>query len=113
MQVKKKIGPTTKGAIEPHNAAYDPVDKLFRQIFGNFPSISNSWPGNYGKATLETIQKAQEVKYDNYFKYLGLKENSGMKIFEIGPGWGPFPIIVEQEELMSPQFARVKVNMNI
>jgi cyclopropane fatty-acyl-phospholipid synthase-like methyltransferase len=90
MQDKKKIGPTTKGAIEPHNAAYDPVDKLFRQIFGKFPSISNSWPGDYGKATLEAIQKAQVVKYDNYFKYLGLKENSGMKIFEIGPGWGPF-----------------------
>ena len=73
MQVKKKIGPTTKGAIEPHNAAYDPVDKLFRQIFGNFPSISNSWPGDYGKATLETIQKAQEVKYENYFTHFDIK----------------------------------------
>lgn len=67
------IGPTTKGSIEPHNAAYNPMDKIFRLIMGDFPSVSNSWPGEYGEASLENIEKAQLVKYDNYFKYLGLK----------------------------------------
>lgn len=83
---KIKLVQPQKGVFEPLYEAYDLLDKLFRQIMGDFPSISNSWPEVYGKATLESIQKAQEVKYANYFKYLGLKENSGMKIFDIGPG---------------------------
>ncbi len=76
--------------IEPHNAAYNPMDEIFRLIMGDFASISNSWPGEYGAQTKENVEKAQQRKYEEYFKGLGLKENAGMKIFEIGPGWGPF-----------------------
>jgi len=85
-----KIGPTSKDRIEPHNVAYNPMDKIFRLIMGEFASVSNSWPGEYGEASLENIRKAQQVKYAEYFKHLGLKENAGMKLYEIGPGWGPF-----------------------
>ena len=84
------IGPKSKDRIEPHDAAYNPMDKIFRLIMGEFPSISNSWPGEYGEASLANIEKAQEVKYAEYFKHVGLKENAGMKLYEIGPGWGPF-----------------------
>ncbi len=76
--------------IEPHNKAYNPMDELFRMVMGEFASVSNSWPGDYGEQTLENVEKAQEKKYEEYFKNLGLKENAGMKMYEIGPGWGPF-----------------------
>ena len=85
------LGPKkSKTMLDPHNEAYDPMDKIFRLIMGPFASVSNTWPGDYGKATIETIRQAQQVKYQKYFEYLGLKENAGMKMFEIGPGWGPF-----------------------
>ena len=73
--------------IEPHNKAYNPVDKIFRMIMGNFASISNSWPGEYGESNKENVLAAQQKKYEAYFINLGLKEHSGMKIYEIGPGW--------------------------
>lgn len=76
--------------IEPHNAAYNPMDQIFRLVMGDFASVSNSWPGSYGKPTKKNVEVAQQKKYEEYFKGLGLKENSGMKIYEIGPGWGPF-----------------------
>lgn len=85
-----KVKAVPRNLIEPHNKAYNPVDKLFRMIMGNFASISNSWPGDYGEANKENVLLAQQKKYEAYFKYLGLKENAGMKIYEIGPGWGPF-----------------------
>ncbi|MDH5367355.1 MAG: class I SAM-dependent methyltransferase [Cyclobacteriaceae bacterium] len=80
----------TPELIEPHNAAYNPMDKIFRLIMGDFASVSNSWPGSYGKHNKKNVEVAQQKKYQEYFKWLGLKENSGMKIYEIGPGWGPF-----------------------
>ena len=76
--------------IEPHDAAYNPMDQLFRLTLGNFASVSNSWPGSYGETNRKNVEAAQQKKYEEYFKGLGLKENAGMKIFEIGPGWGPF-----------------------
>ncbi|MFT5228889.1 MAG: cyclopropane fatty-acyl-phospholipid synthase-like methyltransferase [Gammaproteobacteria bacterium] len=85
-----KIDASTHHLIEPHNKAYNPVDKVFRMIMGDYASISNSWPGEYGAQTKENVLIAQQKKYAEYFKHLGLKENAGMKIFEIGPGWGPF-----------------------
>ena len=85
-----KIDSSTHHLIEPHNKAYNPVDKIFRMIMGDYASISNSWPGEYGAQTKENVLIAQQKKYEEYFKHLGLKENAGMKIFEIGPGWGPF-----------------------
>lgn len=83
-------GPSYDELIESNNKAYNPVDELFRMIMGEHPSISNSWPGDYGKPTKENVDIAQQKKYAEYFKHLGLKENAGMKIYEIGPGWGPF-----------------------
>lgn len=80
----------TPELIEPHNAAYNPMDELFRMVMGEFASVSNSWPGDYGSTTRENVEKAQQKKYEEYFKWLGLKENAGMKMYEIGPGWGPF-----------------------
>lgn len=84
------VNPISSVLIEPHNKAYNPVDKIFRMIMGNYASISNSWPGDYGAATKEHVLIAQERKYEEYFRHLGLKENVGMKMYEIGPGWGPF-----------------------
>jgi cyclopropane fatty-acyl-phospholipid synthase-like methyltransferase len=78
------------GLIEPHNKAYNPVDKIFRMIMGDYASISNSWPGNYGEPNKKNVLVAQQKKYEEYFRLLGLQENAGMKIYEIGPGWGPF-----------------------
>jgi len=59
-------------------------------IIGEFPSITNSWPGSYGKPSIKNVLVAQEKKYAEYFKNLGLKEHAGMKAYEIGPDWGPF-----------------------
>ncbi len=81
---------STHDLIEPHNAAYNPMDQIFRLIMGDFASVSNSWPGSYGEPNKKNVEVAQQVKYEEYFKGLGLKENAGMKIYEIGPGWGPF-----------------------
>lgn len=86
----EKNTPLASHLIEPHNKAYNPVDKLFRITMGEFASISNSWPGSYGKPSKEHVLIAQEKKYEAYFENLGLKANAGMKLFEIGPGWGPF-----------------------
>ncbi len=80
----------TPELIRPHNAAYDPMDKILRMIMGDYASVSNSWPGNYGKPCRKNVEIAQQKKYEEYFKNLGLKEHAGMKIYEIGPGWGPF-----------------------
>lgn len=82
--------PIPQYLIEPHNTAYNPMDKIFRLIMGDFASISNSWPGEYGDQTKKNVEIAQQKKYEEYFNNLGLKENAGMKIYEIGPGWGPF-----------------------
>ena len=61
---KMKVGPTSKDRLEPQDAAYNPMDKIFRLIMGDFPSVSNSWPGEYGEASLANIQKAQQAKYE-------------------------------------------------
>ncbi|MCB0840170.1 MAG: class I SAM-dependent methyltransferase, partial [Bacteroidetes bacterium] len=88
--LKQKKGALTKRFVKATSDAYDPMEKIFQMVIGEFPSITNSWPGNYGEPSIENVLIAQEKKYEQYFHNLGLKEHAGMKAYEIGPGWGPF-----------------------
>ena len=89
-------GTLTKKFVKATSAAYNPMEDIFQLIMGEYPSITNSWPGNYGEPTVENVLIAQEKKYEEYFNNLGLKEHAGMKVFEIGPGWGPFTHYCEE-----------------
>jgi cyclopropane-fatty-acyl-phospholipid synthase len=88
--LNKEKGALTKKYIKAESDTYNPMETIFQMVAGDFPSISNSWPGDYGEPSIEHVLIAQEKKYEEYFKNLGLKENAGMKVFDIGPGWGSF-----------------------
>ena len=64
---------------------YDPMDYLFtRFVAGEFASVSNSWPGDYGEPTLENLDKAQLKKFRTYFERCNLKE--GDLVLDVGSG---------------------------
>lgn len=74
---------------------YDPMDYLFtRFVAGEFASVSNSWPGDYGDATLENLDKAQLLKFQNYFNKSGLKK--GDIVLDVGSGFGPILHLFKQ-----------------
>lgn len=83
-------GALTKRFVKATSDAYNPMEEIFQMVIGEFPSVTNSWPGNFGDPSIENVLVAQEKKYEEYFNNLGLKEHAGMKAYEIGPGWGPF-----------------------
>lgn len=68
---------------------YDPMDRIFRLMFGEYPSITNSRPESRTlPQNREQVEIAQKRKYDLYFEQLNLKP--GMKVLDIGCGWGSF-----------------------
>jgi cyclopropane-fatty-acyl-phospholipid synthase len=88
--VTQKKGALRKRFVKATSDAYNPMETIFQMVTGEFPAITNSWPGEYGEPSIPHVLEAQEKKYEEYFNNLGLKENAGMKAYEIGPGWGPF-----------------------
>jgi len=74
--------------FEATSATYDPMDYIFtRFVAGEFASVSNSWPGDYGEPTVENLDKAQLTKFRNYFEGCNLKE--GDVVLDVGSGFGP------------------------
>ena len=74
--LNQKKGALTKRFRRATSNAYDPMEEIFQMVIGEFPSITNSWPGNYGEPSIENVLIAQEKKYEEYFNNLGLKEHS-------------------------------------
>lgn len=77
MATQKEVGQT-----------YNPMDKIFELMLGDFADITNSLPGSYGEPSIDALRLAQEKKHEKYFKQLGLF--SGATLLDIGCGWAPF-----------------------
>ena len=53
--LEQKKGALTKRFVKATSDAYNPMEKLFQMVIGEFPSITNSWPGNYGEPSIENV----------------------------------------------------------
>lgn len=69
--LSKNKGALTKRFVKATSDAYNPMEKVFQMVIGEFPSISNSWPGSYGEPTIDNVLVAQDKKYEEYFNNLG------------------------------------------
>ena len=88
MPTQPKPRPIQERIFKATSTTYDPLDHIFtRYIAGEFASISNSWPGNYGDCSLENLDKAQLAKFRNYFEKCEIQK--GDYVLDVGSGFGP------------------------